>query len=100
VQSLSPPKPAGLDAQHFCRLTPNWLRNTDSQKKFEKKIHGKHILKLFFKLFLNYFLNYFFADYFLKFLHKNAERSVAFGEYIYNIYNVPGLIRTPGGNLK
>jgi hypothetical protein len=25
--SLSPPKPAGLDPQIFCRHTPNWLRN-------------------------------------------------------------------------
>jgi hypothetical protein len=47
VQSLSPPKPAGLDPPpNFCRHTPNWLRNTDSQKKFEKKLHEK---------FLNFF---------------------------------------------
>jgi hypothetical protein len=41
VQSLSPPQPAGLDPQVFCRHTPNWLRNTDSQKNVKKKFHGK-----------------------------------------------------------
>jgi hypothetical protein len=47
VRSLSPPKPAGLDPPNFCRHAPNWMWNRDSQKKYEKKNHGK---------FVNFFL--------------------------------------------
>jgi hypothetical protein len=71
VQSLSPPKPVGLDPPIFCRHTPNWLRNTDSQKKFEKKFPGKFVLG-----------EKKFGDFFTKIFHENVERSVAFGECI------------------
>jgi hypothetical protein len=33
VQSLSPPKPAGLDPPNFRRHAPNWTWNHDSPKK-------------------------------------------------------------------
>jgi hypothetical protein len=29
----SPPKPAGLEPQNFCRQTLNWMWNADRQKK-------------------------------------------------------------------
>jgi hypothetical protein len=51
VHSLAPPKPAGLDPKKFRRHTPNWLRNVDSKKNLEKKIHGK---------FSEFFFDFFF----------------------------------------
>jgi hypothetical protein len=65
VQSLSPPKPAGLDPPNFCRHTPNWLRNTDRQKKIEKKISD-----FFFEIF---FCQHFYGHFF----HEIAKRGVA-----------------------
>jgi hypothetical protein len=46
VQSLSPPKPAGLDPQILAGL-PQISGVTPIDKKIEKKIHEK-ILKIFF----------------------------------------------------
>jgi hypothetical protein len=68
VQSLSPPKPAGLDPPNFCRHTPNWLRNTESQKKLKEKL-TENFLEIFFGEF-------FFGDFFTKIFHENAERSI------------------------
>jgi hypothetical protein len=73
VQSLSPPKPAGLDPPNFCRHAPNWLRNTDSQKIFFKNISRKIKKKKYSKFFLvKFFL--------VKLFHEIAERSVAISE--------------------
>jgi hypothetical protein len=66
VRSLSPPKPAALDPPNFRRHAPNWIWNRDSQKKFEKKIHGKFCKIFFCEIFfcLNFFWR-FFSKFFL-----------------------------------
>jgi hypothetical protein len=57
----------------LCRHAPNWLWNTDSQKKLKTKFHGK-----FSKI---YFFDFFLVKFFLvKFFHEIAERSVAISE--------------------
>jgi uncharacterized membrane protein SpoIIM required for sporulation len=71
VRSLSPPKPAGLDSPNFRRHAPNLMWNRDSQKKFEKKIHGK-----FSDFFVNFFLVKFFLAIFFQ-IFSMKTRSVA-----------------------
>jgi lipopolysaccharide export LptBFGC system permease protein LptF len=63
-----------LDTPNFCRHTPNWLWNRDSQKKFENKFHGK-ISEFFFMV------KFVLANFFTIFFHENAERNVAFGVF-------------------
>jgi hypothetical protein len=53
VKSLSPPKPAGLDPPNFCRHAPNWLQNTDSQKKMKQELHGKNLKFFWVKFFFS-----------------------------------------------
>jgi hypothetical protein len=72
VQSLSPPKPAGLDPPIFASISKLAAEHQEPKKNFKKNFRNLKKKKNLKKILVNFFL--------FKFFHEIAEHSVAISE--------------------